>query len=79
MKWTFGRNFGLNCPERAFGFTAFRQRFARGSGIPTTLSGLNQKIGRLFTKPLLNLFEAKHSCFCLSNIYNSNEKKYEPW
>lgn len=60
VKWTFGRNFGLNWSwKRAFGFTAFRQRFARGSGIPTTLSGLNQKIGRLFTKPLLNLFRGK--------------------
>jgi hypothetical protein len=60
MKWTFGKNLGLNWSwKRGVGFTAFRQRFARGTGVPTTVSGLNQKIGRLFTKPIINILKGK--------------------
>ena len=60
MKWTFGKNFGLDWSwKRGSGITSFRQRFARATGVPTTVSGLNQKIGRLFTKPIINLFRGK--------------------
>lgn len=32
--------------KRAVGITAIKQRFARSTGIPTTESGQNQKVGR---------------------------------
>jgi hypothetical protein len=32
--------------RRALGITAARQRFARETGIPTSMSGVEQKVGR---------------------------------
>jgi len=54
MNWKLGKNFGLNWSwKRALGITAFRQRIARNTGIPTTRNGLNQKIGRI----IMNIFK----------------------
>lgn len=41
-----GVSFSLN---RALGITKAKQRFARATGIPTTKSGRQRKIGRLVT------------------------------
>ena len=41
--------------RRAFGVSAFKGRIARRTGIPTTRSGLDRKIGRFFTSGLLSL------------------------
>jgi hypothetical protein len=32
--------------KRAFGITAAKQRFARETGIPTSMSGVERKVGR---------------------------------
>jgi hypothetical protein len=37
------------------GVSAFKGRIARRTGIPTTRSGLDRKIGRFFTSGLLSL------------------------
>lgn len=39
--------------KRALGISALRSNIARKTGIPTTKSGRNQKIGRFLTKLLL--------------------------
>lgn len=46
-----GRKFGFSWSwKRASGLSALRGRIARKSGIPTTKSGLQRKIGRSILK-----------------------------
>ena len=45
--------------KRALGISAAKQRFARRTGIPTTKSGLERKIGRSIFGLLLSLFISK--------------------
>ncbi len=45
--------------KRALGITSAKQRFARNTGIPTTKSGLERKIGRSVINLLLSLFTGK--------------------
>jgi len=45
--------------KRALGITAAKQRFARQTGIPTTKSGLERKVGRSVFGLLLSLFSGK--------------------
>jgi hypothetical protein len=42
--------------RRATGLSAFKSRIARRTGIPTTRSGMERKIGRVFTHWLLRAF-----------------------
>lgn len=58
MGWKFGKNLGFNWSwKRALGIAAFRQRIARQTGIPTTRNGVNQKIGRIISNGILNIFK----------------------
>lgn len=58
MSWKFGKNLGLDWSwKRAVGISRFRQKFARKIGIPTTMNGVNQKIGRFVTSFVKNLFK----------------------
>jgi hypothetical protein len=45
--------------KRALGISAAKQRFARQTGIPTTQSGLERKVGRGIISLLLSLFIGK--------------------
>jgi hypothetical protein len=45
--------------KRAVGISAAKQRFARQTGIPTTKSGLERKVGRSVLGILLSLFFKK--------------------
>lgn len=45
--------------KRALGLTAAKQRFARQTGIPTTQSGIERKVGRSLLGLLINLFTGK--------------------
>lgn len=45
--------------KRALGISASKQRFARQTGIPTTRSGLERKVGRGIISLLLSLFTGK--------------------
>lgn len=47
--------------KRALGISAAKQRFARQTGIPTTQSGLERKVGRSIISLLLSLFTSKRS------------------
>lgn len=49
-----GASFSLN---RALGITKTKQKVAKKTGIPTTRSGLERKIGRTVTKGIFNLFK----------------------
>lgn len=55
--------------KRAFGITRARQRIARATGIPTTRSGLERKIGRIITGRLARSRRPRASatagCGCL--------------
>ena len=42
--------------RRALGVSALKGRIARRTGIPTTRSGLDRKIGRFITAGILSLF-----------------------
>lgn len=44
-----GLSFSL---KRAVGITTVKQKFARKTGIPTTKSGIERKIGRMILKAL---------------------------
>jgi hypothetical protein len=45
-----GRKFGFSWSwKRALGISAVRGRFARLTGVPTTRSGMERKIGRMAT------------------------------
>lgn len=45
-----GRKYGLSFSwKRALGISSARNRFARMTGIPTTRSGMERKIGRAVT------------------------------
>jgi len=58
MDWKLGRNFGFNWSwKRAFGITAFRQRIARSTGMPTTRSGANQKVGRIIINGIMSILK----------------------
>jgi hypothetical protein len=45
--------------KRALGISAAKQRFARQTGIPTTQSGIERKVGRSIISLLLSLFTSK--------------------
>jgi hypothetical protein len=45
--------------KRAVGISAAKQRFARQTGIPTTKSGLERKVGRSIIGMLLSLIASK--------------------
>ena len=59
-----GKKFGFSWSwKRALGISAFRQKIARKTGIPTTWNGLQRKIGSivisLFKKVLSIFFKRK--------------------
>ena len=43
--------------KRALGVSAAKQRFARQTGIPTTKSGLERKVGKSILTMLLSIFK----------------------
>lgn len=43
--------------KRALGISAAKQRIARQTGIPTTQSGLERKVGRSLINILLSIFK----------------------
>jgi len=43
--------------KRALGITGAKQKFARQTGIPTTQSGIERKVGRSVINLLLSLFK----------------------
>jgi hypothetical protein len=45
--------------KRALGISAAKQRFARQTGMPTTQSGLERKVGRSIVSLILSLFTGK--------------------
>ena len=46
--------------KRALGITAAKQKFARETGIPTTISGVERKVGRSIINLILDaLFKEK--------------------
>jgi hypothetical protein len=45
--------------KRALGISTAKQRFARQTGIPTTQSGLERKVGRSIISLLLSLITGK--------------------
>ncbi len=45
--------------KRAVGISSAKQRFARQTGIPTTKSGLERKVGRGIIGLLMSLFAGK--------------------
>lgn len=48
-----GKNFGFSFSwKRALGITAAKQSFARKTGIPTSKSGVERKIGSLLLRML---------------------------
>lgn len=52
----FGLSFSL---KRAVGISSAKQKFARQTGIPTTKSGLERKIGGSIIELLTSLFVPK--------------------
>ncbi len=45
--------------KRALGISSVKQRFARQTGVPTTQSGLERKVGRSIIKLIISLFTGK--------------------
>ena len=45
--------------KRALGITAAKQKFARETGIPTSMAGLERKVGRSIINLLLGLIAKK--------------------
>ncbi len=45
--------------KRALGITSAKQKFARSTGIPTSQSGIERKVGRGLINLLLGLFSSK--------------------
>ena len=45
--------------KRALGISAAKQQFARKTGIPTTQSGLEKKVGRTIIAYILSMFAVK--------------------
>jgi len=45
--------------KRALGITSAKQKFARSTGIPTSQSGIERKVGRGFINLLLGLLSGK--------------------
>lgn len=45
--------------KRALGISTVKQRFARQTGVPTTQSGFERKVGRSIIKLILSLFTGK--------------------
>ena len=53
-----GTKFGFSFSwKRALGITGMKQKFARQTGIPTTQSGLERKVGRSIISLLFSLFK----------------------
>ena len=52
----FGFSFSL---KRALGITAAKQKFAKETGIPTSVSGFERKVGRSVINLLLSLLSKK--------------------
>ena len=52
----YGFTFSL---KRALGISAAKQRFARQTGIPTTQSGLERKVGRSILNLIFSLIKNK--------------------
>ena len=49
------RKFGFSFSwKRAMGITAAKQKFARRTGIPTTVNGLERKVGRSVINTIIN-------------------------
>ena len=60
----FGFSFSLN---RLLGITQAKQKFARSTGIPTTKSGMERKIGSSILKMFFKLKKTKTKfCLCLT-------------
>lgn len=52
------KKYGLSFSwKRAIGITSVKQKFARQTGIPTTKSGLERKIGKSIIDLFLGLFK----------------------
>ena len=45
--------------KRALGITAAKQKFVRETGIPTSVNGVERKVGRSVINLLLNLLSKK--------------------
>ena len=45
--------------KRALGVTSAKQRFARQTGIPTTKSGMERKVGKSIINLLFGMFSKK--------------------
>ena len=55
------RKFGLSFSwKRAVGITSVKQKFARKTGIPTTKSGLERKVGKSVLSTLLSVINIKY-------------------
>ena len=53
-------NFGFSFSwKRALGITAAKQKFARETGIPTSMSGVERKVGRSIINLLLGFIAKK--------------------
>ena len=55
-----GKNFGFSWSwKRALGISGARQSIARRTGVPTTSSGLERKMGRMLLGFISKLFSGK--------------------
>lgn len=55
-----GKKFGFSFSwKRALGISGARQSIARKTGIPTTKSGIERKIGGFIINGILSLFKGK--------------------
>jgi hypothetical protein len=45
--------------KRALGVSSAKQKFARSTGIPTTKSGMERKVGRSLINLLFGIFSSK--------------------
>ncbi|MDR2526631.1 MAG: hypothetical protein LBC92_02020 [Rickettsiales bacterium] len=53
-----GRKYGFSFSwKRALGITAVKQKIARKTGIPTTIGGVERKIGRILLNLIKNLLK----------------------
>ncbi len=54
------RKFGLSFSwKRAIGLTSVKQKFARSTGIPTSQSGIERKVGRSLLNLLFGILGGK--------------------
>jgi hypothetical protein len=55
-----GNKFGFSFSwKRALGISSMRAKFARKTGVPTTKSGIERKIGGAILNGILSLFKGK--------------------